>query len=351
MNLDDPNLAPSLDRHNMLAHITSLPDQLESAYRFGLAQPSPVDRPIQAVILAGMGGSAMAADLLEAYAAPLANVPLIVHRNYNLPAWANASTLVIATSHSGETEETLSAYHCAVQRGCCTLALSTGGALMHSARQNGTPHWRFEHHGQPRSAVGFGFGLATAALTRLRILPELTEEIADAASLMRSLQESFQPGVLVAKNRAKRDAGQLMGRWVAVFGADHLAPVARRWKGQINEMAKAWAQAEILPEADHNTLAGLVNPEEALMHTLALFLVAEDVHPRNQMRVDLTRQAFMEQGIGTDLYRARGETRMAQMWSALHYGDYLAYYLALAYGVDPTPVDLLEEFKLALRGE
>ncbi len=333
----------------MLAHLQGLPDQLEAAYQLGMQQPLPIISPIRAVIVVGMGGSAIGADLLAAYGAPLCSVPLLVHRDYDLPAWAkDANTLVIASSHSGNTEETLSAYHTALERGCSTLAVSTGGALIHAAQDHDLAHWRFEHHGQPRAAVGYSFGLLAAALVQVGLLPDLQSELANTANLMRELQREFQPEVPVSRNRAKRDAGQLVGRWITVFGADHLAPVARRWKSQINELAKAWAQAEILPEADHNTLAGLLNPEEALMHTLALFLKAPGVHPRNQVRIDLTRQMFMEQGIGTDLFQASGETRLAQMWSALHYGDYLAYYLALAYGVDPSPVEMLEDLKQML---
>ena len=150
---------------------------------------------------------------------------------------------------------------------------------------------------------------------------------------------------------AKRMAGQLMGRWVVVFASDALEPVARRWKGQINELAKAWAQFEFLPEADHNTLAGLMNPDSLQSHMMALFLRSESTHPRNLLRLDLTREACMVSGMTTDFYDAPGSSRMAQMWSALQFGDYMAYYLAIAYGADPTEVDILEQFKQTLEAD
>lgn len=350
MNMDDPDLITHLDCQNMLSFINDLPNQLENAYQLGMSLPLSISTPIHQVVLAGMGGSAMAADLLRAYAQPVCPVPVVVHRDYGLPGWANgAHTLVVAISHSGETEETVSALQVAVERGCSALTISTGGALMQLAQKNQIAYWKYDYAGTPRSAIGIHFGLSAAILVRLSLLPDMHAEMADAANLMRSLQAAFQPAVPVAKNRAKRDAGQLMGRWVVLLGADHLAPVARRWKNQINELAKSWAQAEVLPEADHNSLVGLLNPEEALTHTLALFLTSSGNHSRNQVRLDLTRQVFLQQGVGTDYYMARGDSRLSQMWSAVHYGDYLAYYLALAYGIDPTPVDIIEGFKAALQ--
>ncbi len=161
---------------------------------------------------------------------------------------------------------------------------------------------------------------------------------------MLSQQETLGAEVPVSQNPAKRQAGQLVGRWVNVYGSGILAPVARRWKDQINEIAKAGAGFEFLPEADHNALAGLMNPE-VLMHTMTIFLHAPSDHPRNFLRSKLTRQGFMVEGLSSDVYKANGETPLAHLWTALHFGDYMAYYLAMAYGMDPTPVEALAEFK------
>jgi glucose/mannose-6-phosphate isomerase len=136
-----------------------------------------------------------------------------------------------------------------------------------------------------------------------------------------------------------------VGRWVIVLGADFLEPVARRWKGQISEIAKAWSQFEALPEADHNTLAGVNNPANALRLTAVLVLRAQANHPRNRLRANLTKEILMLEGLGTDFVDAQGDSRLAQLWTLLHFGDYMAYYLAMAYGVDPTPVEAIESFK------
>ena len=166
---------------------------------------------------------------------------------------------------------------------------------------------------------------------------------------MNRIQQHLRADVITAKNPAKRYAGQLMGRWVTIMGAGLLATVARRWKGQLNEVAKAGANFEFLPESDHNTLAGTMNPQETLnAHTMTLFLRAPSDHPRNRLRSDLTRKAFMLEGLNTDHVDARGNTPLAHMWTLILFGDYMAYYLAMGYGVDPTPIKALVEFKEAM---
>jgi glucose/mannose-6-phosphate isomerase len=165
---------------------------------------------------------------------------------------------------------------------------------------------------------------------------------------MSAQQADLRADVPVVNNPAKRLAGQMMNRWVAVFGAGLMAPVARRWKGQVSELAKAWAQFEALPEADHNTLAGSLNPDGVLGQTLALFLRSPSDHHRNALRIDITKRVLMLEGVGTDFVDARGETPLDNLWTALHFGDYTGYYLAMCYDVDPTPVDALQALKQEL---
>jgi glucose/mannose-6-phosphate isomerase len=236
----------------------------------------------------------------------------------------------------------------AVKAGCRILAVCTGGELERRAIAHNVPVWKFAHEGQPRAAVGFSFGLLLAVFTRLGLIPDPENDLLEALAGMRSQQETIRADIPVAQNPAKRMAGQLVGRWVNVYGSGMLAPVARRWKTQLNEVAKAGAGFEALPEADHNALAGLVNPS-LLMQTMSLFLQAPSDHPRNRLRLDLTRQGFMVEGLNTDVYNANGESTLAHVWTALHFGDYMAYYLAMSYEVDPTPVEALQNLKAAMK--
>jgi glucose/mannose-6-phosphate isomerase len=350
MNLDNVSAFRELDQQQMLVHIDGLPRQLQAAWELGQKQALPEWDDLRQVVISGMGGSAIGADLLKAYIADRCQVPVLVHRDYNLPAWARGhQTLVIASSHSGNTEETLSSMEQARQNKCRRIAVTTGGGLEKMAAGSEAPVWKFEHHGQPRAAVGFSFGLLLAILARLKLIPDPGAELSETVEAMRQQQASLRADVPAASNPAKRLAGQLVGRLPVIFGSDRLAPVAQRWKGQINEVAKAWSQYETLPEADHNTLAGASYPEALIASVMAVFLRSAADNKRNRRRSELTRQTLMVAGINTDVYEARGGNPLAQQWTALHFGDYTAYYLAMAYGVDPTPVGAIEDFKQALK--
>jgi glucose/mannose-6-phosphate isomerase len=350
-DLDNFSEFKKLDPQNMLGEIDGLPDQLKSAWELGQTMPLPDAKNIQRIVIAGLGGSAIGADLVAAAVSQSCSVPIIVHRDYGLPVFAKGKeTLVVLSSHSGNTEETLDSFENAVKNLCNMVVISTGGEISERAKEKNIPIWAFNHQGQPRAAVGFSFGLLLALLARLKLIPDPSKDLDEAIDAMKNSQEHWRADVPAVHNAAKRYAGQLMGRWVTVFGAGALAPVARRFKTQINEVAKAGANFEFLPEADHNTLAGTTYPEEVLMpHMMELFLRASSDHPRNLLRIELTKKAFMLEGINTDFLDARGESLLAHMWTLILFGDYTAYYLAIAYGVDPTPVEMLENFKAEMK--
>lgn len=350
--LDNFTQFANYDPENMLGKIDALPDQLDAAWLLGNRLPLPEIPGIQRILIAGMGGSAIGADLLASYVSEQCRLPVFVHRDYDLPAWAKEpQTLVIISSHSGNTEESLSVFDKAAANRCSMVAITTGGKLADKAQQLHIPLWLFPNEGQPRAAVGYSFGLLLSLFNRLGYIANPVNELSSALKAMRQAQTSLTADVPVMSNPAKRMAGQLIGRYVTVIGSGILSPIARRWKCQISELAKAWAQFEFIPEADHNTLAGSLNPEEVLSKLAVLFLRSPSDDPRNRNRTELTKKALMLQGISVDIIDAGGETPLANLWTLLHFGDYMAYYLAMAYQVDPTPVAAIEAFKQDMRGK
>lgn len=351
MNLDDISQYPAVDPADMLHDITTLPDQLESGWKEAVRQLSeyPPYPEVQNVLITGMGGSAIAGDLVAAYIQPFCKIPVVVSREYHLPAWVDPThTLVIASSHSGGTEETLSAVSQALALGTPLIASTTGGTLAEICKSANRPYITFQHTGQPRAAVGFSFANALAILARHHLIPDPGEDIRAAVASMRRQQEHINPDSPVHNNPAKRLAGQMIGRSIMVMGSGYMAPLARRWKGQFNELAKVWSGYDSLPEACHNTIAGSIFPDASIQSTFVLFLNSALDHPRNVKRSHLLQKHLMLQGFGTDALTVRGDTPMEVIWNGLSFGDYVSYYLALCYGIDPTPIEAIQGFKKEL---
>ena len=349
MTLDDLSLFKKLDPDGMLGEIQGLPDQLDLAWKIADKYPLPKENEFSNVIIAGMGGSAIGADLLASYSSPFCKIPISVLRGYHLPFWASGNEiLVVCSSHSGNTEETLSVFREAVANQCTVISISKGGQLLKSTNEKNLIGWKFDHNGQPRSAVGFSFGMLLNLFSRLKLIPDQTPILDSTVKIMREYIKEIDADVPVSQNLAKRIAGQAISRYLVILGAEHLEPIARRWKTQINELAKCWAQFEFLPEADHNTLAGLVFPDANLQNTYAVFLDSKNYHSRNQKRMELTFTEFMLAGLCTDKVNTPDNSMLCEIWKMLLLGDFVSYYLAMAYQIDPTPIDALENFKKSM---
>ena len=351
MNLDDLDLFKRIDTRNMLAQIDGLPDQLQSAWELGQNQTLPAFANIQNIVIAAMGDSALAAELVAASVSSSIRLPVTLHRGYGLPAFASGQqTLVVCISHSGNSEEVLDAFEAAKKNKCSLFVISMGGELANRAVEKNIPAWKFDSKGVvDTAAIAYPFALLLALLSRLNLIPDPAADVAEAIAMMKRSQQHITADMIAAKNPAKRYAGQLVGRWVTFVGTETLAPVTRRWKMQINQLAKAGANFEIIPEATHNTLIATINPNPTLnAHTMTLFLRAPSDHPRNRLRSDLMRQAFMLEGLNTDVIDARGESVIAHLWTLMIFGDYMAYYLAMAYGADPSEEDAFLNFKRSL---
>ncbi len=350
MNLDNLNLFKQLDSQSFLAQINGLPRQLDDAWNLGQRSPLPHFEDVQNIIVAAMGDSAIGADLAAVSAAPNIRLPLSVLRDYDLPAFADEKTLVVCVSHSGNSEEVLSIFESAQKSGCRLFVISSGGALTNLAQSANIPYWNFSYRGADTMGVAYPFALTLALFARLGFIPDPSAEIAEAIRVMDDYKTRLAAETPAVTNPAKRYAGQLVGRWVTLVASERLSPVARRWKTQINQLAKAAANFELIPEATHNALIGSVNPSAVLnAQTTTLFLRAQSEHPRNRLRSDLMRQAFMLEGLNTDTIEARGDSIIAQLWSLLIFGDYMAFYLAMAYGADPSEEEAFENLKRMLK--
>jgi glucose/mannose-6-phosphate isomerase len=346
INVDDPTSYLKFDPSGMFDYIAALPHQCEAGWE--LAQsidlPSALSR-VDKIVVTGVGGSAIGASLLATLVAAECRVPLLVVRDYMLPAFVHGpACLVIGIAFSKEIEETVAAFTEAHQRRCQLLALTSGGTLAQLAKEYDATLVTFDYTSQPRAALGYAFAPLLSLICRLGFVTDKSADLAEAVAVMRAWQKEIGPSSPVAKNSAKRLAGQLMGRATTVWGGEHLAEVARRWKTQINENAKQWAAFEVLPEADHNAICGTL-PDEVTAKMFVVFLTSRLGHPRAQLRHAISRHVLMTAGANTDVVAARGETALAQMLSLVHYGDYVSGYLGLLNEMDPTKVPEIVELE------
>jgi glucose/mannose-6-phosphate isomerase len=345
ITLDDPDVIKKIDAGDMLGRVQDLPRQLSVARRVAAAvELDQRHRDVDVALVLGMGGSAIGAELVAGIAGDRLKVPLIVHRDYGLPAWAGERTLVIAASHSGDTVETLSGATEARRRGLPLVVASTGGALGRQAGSDGTPYLRYEAPGQPRAAIGFGLGLVHELLVRAELLSD-PDPFAPAVGGVEAMLERNAPGVETDANPAKQLAWAIFGRIPIVYGAGALAAVAHRWKTQLNENAKAWAMYEPMPEANHNAIEGTLNPRE-LSDALYVVEVREREEPEHiAARYTVVEELLGERATNRSVYWAEGPSRLARVLDAVAMGDLVSVYLAILYQTDPTPVTLLAMLK------
>jgi glucose/mannose-6-phosphate isomerase len=345
ITLDDPRVIRGIDSGDMIGRVRELPRQLALARRVAAAVKLPVSHTeVETVCVLAMGGSAIGAELVEGIAGDRLRVPLMVHRDYGLPAWAGERTLVIAASHSGETVETVSGAEEARRRGLPLVVISTGGALGTAATADGTPYLRYESPGQPRAAIGFGIGLMHELLARAGLLVD-PDPLGPAVEAVEALLERNAPSVETDASPAKQLAWSIFGRIPIIYGAGRMAPVAHRWKTQMNENAKAWAAFEPMPEANHNAIEGSLNPRE-LSDALYVVELRDPTEPPDiAARYAVVNELLGERATNRSVVWAEGPSPLARVLCGVAFGDLVSVYLAILYQTDPTPVTLLAMLK------
>ncbi len=354
--LDDPGLYSRLDPAGMRHLIAALPRQAREAWAAGQAWELPAGfRTPRRVVVVGVGGSAIGADVVASLAASVSNVPVQVQRAYAAPV-TDDETLVVACSFSGETEETLAALAGARDGPGMRLAITTGGRLAEMANDLGYPQFNYRWDGPPRTAFAYGLFPLLAILKRLDAMPiadgavERAIEGLDAAAGEWGIQAPEHSSE--TPNIAKQLARTLAGRIPVIIGVDFLEISARRWAADLNENAKQWAFHEALPEADHNLVSGLGAPAAArdLLHVVLLDSFA--VHERNRLRARLTAQLLTEAGIAHTEVSADGGNGAQDMLEATlracYLGDWVSLYLAMLNEVDPAPIEAIDALKASL---
>jgi len=351
VDLDNLQIYQQFDTSGMLNRLHEFPEQCRKAWERGLRFDLPQDytRPNKVIIL-GMGGSAIGGDIVHRLALAESEAGVWINRDYKLPPLVDEDTLVIASSYSGNTEETLSAFKGTLKTPAKKLVLTTGGKLKELAEKEHVPVFVIDYQAPPRAAFPHSFFPLVAILQKLGLLKDKAADLAETLRVLTRRAIDLVETAPLVSNPAKQLASKLWGRIAVIYGAEILSEVAQRWKTQFNENSKTWAFVELFSELNHNATEGYAFPPQAKERIFVVLLRSASLHPRILLRYEATAKLLDKSGINHEFVEAIGESTLAQMMSLVLFGDYVSFYLAMLNSVDPTPVDCIDFVKNYLAG-
>ena len=313
------------------------------------SQTLPSKSNIQSIVVAGLGGSAIGGDLVRSYLADSLGVPMSINRTYSLPGFVGKNTLVIASSYSGDTEESLSMFADAKARGAMIVCITTGGKIAGLAAENKLPLITLPKGFQPRAGLAYSFVPILLLLEKLGFTSGEMANIEDAAKTLDTLAARYSTHSSDA-NTALALATKLNTKIPVIYSSnDVIDTVNLRWRGQIQENAKHVAFGNILPEMNHNEINGWDHPRSVLDTFAVIFLRSmADEHERVAKRFDILKDVIHQRSIAIEEHSSEGATRLARMFSLVSLGDWVSYYMALLSGVDPSPVPVISFLKKKL---
>ncbi|MCM8763929.1 MAG: bifunctional phosphoglucose/phosphomannose isomerase [Candidatus Omnitrophica bacterium] len=342
MILDDKNLIRKIDKSGMLELIENFDSQCIDADSISISDV-PV-RDYDCVVWAGMGGSAIAGDILKQMVEMYCSLPFIVHRNYGLPNYVNNRSLVFAISYSGDTEETLSAFKEGVKKKASIVSLSSGGQLEKLSKREGVLHIKIPAGQPPRCSLGYIFFPLANLLRRLGFVEQV--DAGKIAELARTYRNIY--GVESRENRAKEFARKMHGKNIVIYSGEGLLPAATRWKTQIAENSKQMVAVNVFPEMNHNEIMAWNFPSHLISNSVVFFLRDSKDNERVRLRMNLTGEILKSKSIPVYDVESQGIQTVERIFSLILLGDWISFYLALLNGVDPTEIKEISYLKKKL---
>lgn len=321
-----------IDKYNMFSAISSFPKQIEESRKLG--KKVKILEEIDYIIVAGMGASAITGDILKSYLEHLnINIPVFTVRSNKMPCFVTKKTVVFVVSYSGNTEETIEAYKDARKRHCNIITISTGGKLQELCEFNKTDFVKIPKSVQPRTA------LASLFFPMLNIL-ESSFVVSEQDYIVSKMIKSFEKNLF--EQTAKTLVSRLKGKIPIIYASPSMAAVAERWKTQFNENSKIHAFFNVFSEFNHNEIVGFTKLNGDYY---VILLRDEDDNFKMQKRIKATKEVIKKSGVNISELLIKGENYLTRIFSAINIGDWTSFYLALEYGIDPGPVDAIEELK------
>ncbi len=350
--LNDVEKIREHDPENMYNRIFDLPEQMAEVLKIAHRWRISADdfREIRNIVIVGMGGSAIGGELARTFLSSKLLVPFEICRHYVLPEYVDDETLVLASSYSGNTEETISAVEDALTRKAMVAAISTGGLLGDICDLNQIPIAVVPGGLKPRAALGYLFVPLMMFFEKVGLIKNVTSEIETVIKGLQTYREAYIEDIPTEQNPAKNVAQRIHGRIPIIYGGPTLTnAVALRFKGQVCENAKTLAFANVFSEFNHNELVGWSPLVEKHKEHLAVVVLrdAED-HPQIRTRMNIVKEMIQKRDVEYIELHSRGSSRLERMFSLIQIADFASYYLAILNEVNPTPTDVIEELKRKL---
>lgn len=339
------------DTSNMRKLLLEFPKQIEDAVRIGKSfSPTLKASGIENIVVTGLGGSAIGGDLLRSYLSEELNVPFFVNRHYFLPEFVGKNTLVIVSSYSGNTEETLSVFQQALQRGAQIVCVTSGGQIGALAEKHGLTKFSLPAGFPPRSALVHLMVPILKTLHACGFIADPAPDINETIALLEKLGPRYHPARSAPENSAKSLALALTERLPLIYAAEIYETVAWRWKEQFCENAEILSWHNVFPELNHNELVGWGRRRELDQKFQVIYLTdaqatPAEIHPRVRARMNLTQGLIEQSSAPVISIAAVGESLLARFFSLIFLGDLASVYLAVLGGVDPTPVAKIDYLK------
>lgn len=334
------------DSTNLFDVAKNFPEQLNEAFEIGKNINITLDvSEVKNIIITGLGGSAIGGDLLRSYLQYEIKVPILVNRNYHIPAYAGKETLVICSSYSGDTEETLSAYNDAKSKGCKIACISSGGKLTIMAENDGNYVVKVPRGYQPRCALAFSFITMLMLFIKLKFVEAREDDIFRLIDLMKD-KSSVYADYSGASNPAVNIAEHLHGKIPIIYSSNDLLDVVNlRWRGQFAENSKTLAFGNYFPELNHNEIVGWQENSDFLRNFALIYLLDREDNPRIIKRQKITKEILTPyRGIDIDI-ESEGTSKLERIFDLVYLGDWISFYLAVLNKTDPAPIEKINILK------
>lgn len=346
--LDDLQKIKELDGANIIGSLEGLADQLRVGWQDSRSVKIPAEyKRVQNIVVTGMGGSGLGAPLIRSVFD--LSLPLQIVNDYTLPAFVDDKTLVIVSSYSGGTEETISTFKDALEKGAKVVGITSGGKLATLLQEKGFPVYQFDPRynpcGQPRMGLGYSVGGILGLLSQLGLVKLSDQEMEKAASYIKTISSSFGLEATTDKNPVKTIATRLIGKIPIIIAAEFLAGNAHIFANQTNENAKTFAAYFILPEIDHHLLEGIRFPEGLGEKIKFVFLETGLYSEKIKQRVKITKEVLARASIESISYNIKGSSKIEASFEALAFSSWASFYLAILNEIDPTPIPNVDFFK------